>query len=150
MNLSSLRQTIRDHWSALPPTGYCYSFQRRFNLPPKVETSLGEGLVICLCYCRPVQLQCTALAILDRCIWLLSYRPFEVKSGVYKCSLLCWHRNPVLSQKCETWFMCLGSHRTQRVFTPILKITHITLPGERISSWNTWQRKEMSVKMRLG
>lgn len=48
--------------------------------------------------------------------WLLLavvYRHCGFKSGVYKCSLLYWYGNPVLSQKHETWFMCLGSHRTE-------------------------------------
>lgn len=44
-----------------------------------VETSLGEGLGLFLCYCRPVQLQCTALAVLDSYFWLLSPGTLKLK-----------------------------------------------------------------------
>lgn len=44
-----------------------------------VEASLGERLGICLCYCRPVQLQWTALAVLDSCFWLLTTGTLKLK-----------------------------------------------------------------------
>lgn len=44
-----------------------------------VEASLGEGLGICLRYCRPVQLLCTALAVLGGYFWLLSTGTLELK-----------------------------------------------------------------------
>lgn len=48
-------------------------------MPQMVEASPGEGLGIFLCYCRPVQLQCTALAILDSYFWLLSTGTLKLK-----------------------------------------------------------------------
>lgn len=44
-----------------------------------VEASLGEGLGICLHYCRPVQLQCTAVAVLSGYFWLLSTGTVDLK-----------------------------------------------------------------------
>ena len=155
LNLFSLRQTRRDQWHVLPSTVYCYSFRRRFFF-----ASSGRGHSSRRTWDLSSLLQSSSATVhstgnprwllVCSTFWLLSKSILKLKVVYINAAYCICMEILFFSQKHGTCFLCLGLCRTEiQVLAPILKVRHITLPVESPSVWNTWQRKEMSVEMRL-